>query len=56
VPHLIEERVYRPVAVASLFAARHARRLQTGSLGVYVTYLIGLVLALLLAARTGVIS
>jgi hydrogenase-4 component B len=56
VPHLIEERAYRPVAAASLVAARHARRLQSGSLGVYVAYLIGLVLALLLAARTGVIS
>jgi hydrogenase-4 component B len=56
VPHLIEERVYRPLAVASLFGARHARRLQSGSLGAYVAYLIGLVLVLLLAARVGVLG
>jgi hydrogenase-4 component B len=56
VPHLIEERVYRPVEAASLSAARHARRLQSGSIGMYVTYLAALVLALLLAARLGVIG
>jgi hydrogenase-4 component B len=56
VPHLIEERVYGPVASASLLAARHARRLQSGSIGTYVSYLAALVLALLLAARVGVIG
>ena len=56
VPHLIDERVYRPVTSASLFAARHARRLQSGSLGTYVAYLVALVLVLLLAARVGVIG
>ncbi|MHB1242732.1 MAG: proton-conducting transporter transmembrane domain-containing protein [Gaiellaceae bacterium] len=56
VPHLIEERVYGPVESASLFAARHARRLQSGSIGMYVSYLAGLVLALLVAARLGVIG
>ncbi len=53
VPHLIDERVYRPVVRLSLTAARHARRLQSGSLGMYVAYLIGLVLFLLVAARLG---
>ena len=56
VPHLIDERVYEPVARISLTAARHARRLQSGSLGTYIAYLIGLVLVLLAAARFGVIG
>jgi hydrogenase-4 component B len=56
VPHLIDERVYRPVAELSLAAAAHARRLQSGSLGTYVVYLIGLVVVLLAAARIGVIG
>ena len=56
VPHLIDERVYEPVARVSLTAARHARRLQSGSLGTYIAYLIGLVLVLLAAARFGVIG
>jgi NADH:ubiquinone oxidoreductase subunit 5 (subunit L)/multisubunit Na+/H+ antiporter MnhA subunit len=56
VPHLIDERVYRPVVRLSLAAAGHARRVQTGSLGTYVVYLIGLVVVLLGAARLGVIG
>jgi hydrogenase-4 component B len=56
VPHLIDERVYRPVARAALAAASHGRRLQSGSLGTYVTYLIALVVVLLAAARLGVIG
>ena len=40
----------------SLASARHARRLQSGSLGTYVVYLIGLVLVLLAAARLGLIG
>jgi hydrogenase-4 component B len=56
VPHLIEERVYAPLARASLYGAAHARRLQSGSLGTYVLYLAGLVVALLAAARLGVIG
>ncbi len=55
-PHLIDEHVYGPVHRASLFAARHARRFQSGSLGTYVAYLIGLVVLLLVAARLGVIG
>ena len=55
VPHLIEERLYVPAARLSLAAAAWARRLQSGSLGTYVAYLIALVLVLLAAARIGVI-
>jgi hydrogenase-4 component B len=56
VPHLIDERLYAPVVRTALTAARHARRLQTGSLGTYVGYLIALVLALLAAAKAGLIG
>ena len=56
VPHLIDERVYGPVARRSLALAAHARRLQSGRLGTYVAYLIGLVVVLLAAARAGVIG
>jgi hydrogenase-4 component B len=56
VPHLIEERLYVPAARLSLLGAAWARRLQSGSLGMYVAYLIGLVLVLLAAARLGVIG
>jgi hydrogenase-4 component B len=53
VPHLIEERIYRPVARRALSAAGYARRLQSGSVGTYVAYLIGLVVVLLGAAGIG---
>jgi hydrogenase-4 component B len=53
VPHLIDDWVYRPVVRVSLVAARQARRLQSGSLGVYVGYLVGLVVVLLGAAKLG---
>jgi hydrogenase-4 component B len=56
VPHLIEERLYVPAARLSLAAAAWARRLQSGSLGMYVAYLIALVLVLLAVARLGVIG
>jgi hydrogenase-4 component B len=56
VPHLIEERVYRPIERASVFGAAHARRLQTGSIGTYVVYLIALVIVLLAAVRLGLIG
>jgi hydrogenase-4 component B len=56
VPHLIDEHLYRPLTQASLAAAAQARRLQSGSLGTYVAYLIGLVVVLLAAARLGVIG
>ncbi|HVA61654.1 MAG TPA: proton-conducting transporter membrane subunit [Mycobacteriales bacterium] len=53
VPHLIEERVYAPALRRGLSAAAQIRRLQSGSLGTYAAYLIGLLLVLLLAARLG---
>jgi hydrogenase-4 component B len=56
VPHLIEERLYRPAVRWSLALAAQTRRLQSGRLGVYVGYLIALVLVLLFAARVGVIG
>ena len=56
VPQLIDDRVYRPAIRAALAGATHARRLQSGSLGTYVVYLIGLVVVLLAAARFGVIG
>ncbi len=56
VPQLIDERVYCPLVRFSLAGATHARRLQSGSLGMYVVYLIGLVVVLLAAARFGMIG
>jgi hydrogenase-4 component B len=55
VPHLIEERLYRPLRRGALDAAASARRLQSGRLGAYVTYLIGLVVVLLAAVRLGLL-
>ena len=44
VPHLIDERVYRAARAARRSpAAGQARRLQSGRLGTYVVYLVGLV-------------
>jgi hydrogenase-4 component B len=54
VPHLIEDRLYLPAQHVAFRAASHARRLQSGSLGTYVVYLIGLVVVLLAAVRLGV--
>ena len=56
VPHLFEERLYRPVTAVAMRGAHHARRLQSGRLGTYVGYLVGLVLALLTAAKLGWIA
>lgn len=56
VPHLLDERVYRPVTRGALEAAALARRLQSGRLGTYVTYLVLLVVALLLGVKSGVIG
>lgn len=56
VPNLIDERLYRPVVRRSLMVAAQARRLQGGSLAVYVGYLIALVLAVLLAGRIGLLG
>jgi hydrogenase-4 component B len=56
VPHLIDERLYRPATRFALAGAARARRLQSGRIGVYVFYLIGLVVVLLGAARLGVLG
>ena len=56
VPHLIEDRVYEPISRLSLSAAARMRRLQSGSLGTYVGYLIALVVLVLAAARLGIIG
>ena len=56
VPHLIDDRVYRPARRLSLALAARARRLQSGSLAAYVAYLIALVIVLLGAARLGLIG
>lgn len=56
VPSLLEERVYQPLTRLSLAAAARARRLQSGSLAVYVGYLGALVVVLLLAVRLGAVG
>jgi hydrogenase-4 component B len=56
VPQLLDERLYRPAVTFGLDAAHQARRLQTGRLGTYVAYLIGLVLFLLTAVKVGAIG
>ena len=56
VPHLFEDRLYRPVTALAMWGAHHARRTQSGRLGTYVGYLIALVLAVLAAAKLGVIG
>jgi hydrogenase-4 component B len=56
VPLLIDEHVYAPAQRLALGGAAFARRLQSGRLSVYVAYLIGLVVALLLCARIGVLG
>jgi hydrogenase-4 component B len=56
VPHLFEERLYRPLTSLAMQGAHHARRMQSGRLGTYVGYLIGLVLVVLGAAKLGVIG
>jgi hydrogenase-4 component B len=56
VPHLIDDHVYRPTVRVAQAGAARARRLQSGRLGVYVFYLVGLVVVLLGAARLGVIG
>ncbi|MBN1171471.1 MAG: hypothetical protein JXA67_04795, partial [Micromonosporaceae bacterium] len=56
VPQLIDDHLYRPLARWSVTAAVQARRLQSGSLSRYATYLIGLIVVLLGAARIGVLG
>jgi hydrogenase-4 component B len=56
VPHLFEERFYRPLTALAMHGAHHARRVQSGRLGTYVAYLLGLVLLVLTAAKVGLIG
>jgi hydrogenase-4 component B len=56
VPHHFEERLYRPVTALAMSGAHHARRVQSGRLGVYVGYLLGLVLVVLAAAKLGIVG
>ena len=56
VPLLIDEHVYAPAQRLALAAAASARRLQSGRLGVYVAYLIALVVVLLACVRAGVLG
>ena len=53
VPHLFDTVLYGPVRRTALRAARAARRIQSGSVRAYASYLLALLLALLLLARTG---
>ena len=56
VPHLFDTVLYAPVARAALAAAAGARRLQSGSLRLYLGYLVGLVVLLLALARVGALG
>jgi hydrogenase-4 component B len=56
VPHHFDERLYQPVQRRAMKAAAGARRLQSGSLGSYIAYLIGLVIVALLAVRLGLLG
>ena len=51
VRHVIDERLYRPLHRAAVAAAELARRLQSGSLQLYLGYAVATVIALLLVAR-----
>jgi hydrogenase-4 component B len=56
VPHHFETALYRPVIRRSLHAARIARRVQSGSLRLYVAALVAVVLFALVLARAGVLG
>ncbi len=56
VPHLFDTALYRPLQRWSLAAARQARRIQSGSVRAYAAYLLGLLLAVLVLVRVGVIG
>ncbi len=55
VPHLFDTLLYAPALRAALAFAAHARRLQSGHLRTYGTYLGGVLIVLLLLARIGVL-
>ena len=56
VPSLLDAALYEPIARAGLRAAAVARRLQSGNVRTYAAYLLGLVIALLVLARSGVLG
>lgn len=56
VPHLFDRFVYAPVLRGAMAAAAFARRLQSGSLRRYVTYLVSLVIIALTLARAGALG
>ena len=56
VPHRFDSHLYAPVLRAALAGATATRRLQSGSLRMYIGYLVGLVVLLLLLARTGALG
>ena len=56
VPHLFDTHLNRPITRVGLWAASHARRVQSGSLTAYVAYLVALVIVLLAALRIGAIG
>jgi hydrogenase-4 component B len=51
VSHLIDERLYRPLLAAAVAAAQLIRRLQSGSLQLYLAYSVATLVVLLLVAR-----
>jgi hypothetical protein len=56
VPHHVDTLLYRPAMRWSLRGAARARRLQSGSLRLYLAYLLALVLALLGVMRIGLLG
>jgi hydrogenase-4 component B len=56
IPHLFDTLLYGPVQRAALRGAAVARRIQSGSIRAYAGYLLALLLALLVLARTGAIG
>jgi hydrogenase-4 component B len=56
VPHLFDTALYRPARRIALRGAAVARRIQSGSLQLYLVYLVALLLFALALARLGVLS
>lgn len=56
VPHLFDRLVYAPIARTATAAGMHARRLQSGSLRAYLTYLVALMMVLLALAHMGALG
>jgi hypothetical protein len=56
VPSLVDKLLYEPAVRAGLRGAAFARRLQTGNVRTYASYLLALVVALLVLVRVGVLG